>query len=176
MDMKNLKQGSLFNKAGNGRYMNSDAPEKLIRYITRTGMRKDDLIAWGGTGIAEFMDMDFITGQFALVRNLHSRSGNFGRYVDHEVYSFSVEEQEIIYEQKADVDRMARKMAYDFYERDHCQAVYAVHAPSKEKQHMHIHFAVNTVSFKTGNKRRENRIQTKEREKRFREIVCSEIR
>lgn len=175
--MNTFSQGILINKAGHGRYANSDALEKLIKYITRTnGKPKDDLIAWGGLGITEFKDMDSIIRQFYLAQKMHTRRGNFGRYADHEMYSFSCEEEESMYRNKADADKIARKMAYDFYVQDGCQVIYGVHTPVKANQHLHIHFAVNTVNYKTGNKRRENKQQLKEREQRFHKIVSDEIK
>lgn len=174
--MKTLPQGMLINKAGKGRYLNPDAPEKLIKYVTRmNGKQKDDLIAWGGLGVTEYQDIDSIVSQFYLAQKMHTRSGNFGRYADHEVYSFSHEEERAIDKNKLDVDKIARKMAYDFYRQDNCQVIYGVHAPGKKDKHIHIHFVVNTVNFRTGNKRRESMQQTKKREQRFWKIVSDEI-
>ncbi len=110
-----------------------------------------------------------------FVQKIHTRSGNFGRYIDHEIYSFSSEEEIFLNENNIDIDKVAREMAYDFYEEDKCQVVYAVHAPSNEDKHLHIHFAVNTVNYCTGKKRRENKRQTKEQEKRFQNIVDSQL-
>lgn len=67
-------------------------------------------------------------------------------------------------------------MAQDFYATDKCQVVYGIHKPSGKDTHLHIHFALNTVNFDTGNKRRENRRQTKKREERFREITNDVIK
>lgn len=174
--MKTLPQGMLINKAGKGRYLNPDAPEKLIKYVTRMdGKQKDDLVAWGGLGVTEYQDIDTIVSQFYLAQKMHTRSGNFGRYADHEVYSFSHEEESAIDKNKLDVDKIARKMAYDFYRQDNCQVIYGVHAPGKKDKHTHIHFVVNTVNFQTGNKRRESMKQTKKREQRFWKIVFDEI-
>ena len=74
-----------------------------------------------------------------------------------------------------DVDKIAREMAQDFYDKDRCQIVYGIHKPSEKDAHLHIHFALNTVNFDNGNKRRENRRQTKEREERFQEITRKAI-
>lgn len=50
------KPGQLFNKAGKGNYMNTDAPEKLIKYVTRTnGRPEDDLIAWAALELLNIM-------------------------------------------------------------------------------------------------------------------------
>ncbi|MBD5507487.1 MAG: hypothetical protein HDR05_05440 [Lachnospiraceae bacterium] len=168
--------GKLINKAGNGNYKISDAPEKLIRYITRTnGRPANDLISWGGISILEYSGIDSIIEQIYLAQRLHTRKGSFGRYMDHEIFSFSSEGEALITANKLELDRLARKMAYDFFDTDHGQIVYAIHSPFKEGKHLHIHFALNTVKYDTGNKRRENRRQTAEREARFQRIIANEI-
>lgn len=170
--MKGSEYGLLLNKAGKNWYFNADAHEKLIRYVTRTnGAPRDDLVAWGGVGVAEFMGVEGIIGQFSEIQKLHTRRGGFGRHADHEVYSFSQRAESRIRENGMDVDRIARKMAYDFWERDHCQVVYGVHKPDGNDSRLHIHFAINPVDYTTGNKRRENTRQTRERQERFGEIV-----
>lgn len=175
--MKGESQGILVNMAGNGRYKNPEAPEKLLRYITRTnGQPKRDLVAWGGLGVAEFAGVEAVIKQFYRVQGERQRKGEFGRYMDHEVFSLSARAEEDILNANVELDRMARNMARDIYERDHCQVVYGVHRPDKGDGHMHIHFAINTVDWQTGRKRRENRRQTKEREARFQKIVEEEIR
>lgn len=173
--MKELSYGILVNCAGHNRYANPEAPERVVKYITRkNGMPAKDLLAWGGIGVAEYLGVDMIVNQICDVQKLHKRKGNFGRYIDHEVYSLSSEEEMSVCENCLDIDRIARKMAYDFYESDNCQVVYGVHRPDKEEKHLHIHFAINTVNYKTGKKRRENKRQTKEREKRFQKIIQDE--
>lgn len=168
--------GKLINKAGNGNYKISDSPEKLIRYITRTnGRPANDLISWGGIGILEYSGIDSIIEQIHLAQRLHTRKGSFGRYMDHEIFSFSSESETLITINKIELDSLARKMAYDFYKTDHCQLLYAIHSPSEEGKHLHVHFAINTINYATGNKRRENMRQTKEREERFQRIIANEI-
>lgn len=114
--MNGLKGGILINMAGKRRYLNPDAPDKLIRYVTRTnGKPSNDLVACGGIGVAEFTGTDGMIRQFHAAKGLHKRKGSFGRYVDHEVYSFSLDEERqerLIQEKGLDVDRIARKMAY----------------------------------------------------------------
>lgn len=174
--MNGLKCGILINMAGKGHYLNPDAPDRLIRYVTRTnGKPSDDLVACGGVGVAEFTGTDGMIGQFHAVQGLHKRKGSFGRYADHEVYSFSSGEERLIQEKGLDVDGIARKMAYDFYEKDKCQVVYGVHRPDSGNGHLHVHFAVNTVNYITGGKRRENKRQTRERQERFGLIVKEEL-
>ena len=113
--------GILISMAGKGRYRNPDAPEKLIRYITRTnGKPDDDLIAWGGLGVTEDAGADAVAGQFGTVQGTYGRGGSFGRYMDHEVFSLSEEAERALADCHADPDGIARRMARDIYENDHC--------------------------------------------------------
>lgn len=123
----------------------------------------------------ECFGINNMINQFLAVCQLHTHKGNFGRYIDHEIFSLSPEAEQFVLNNKLDVDAIAREMAYDFYEKDHCQVIYAVHYASKETSVMHIHFAINTVNFVTGNKRRENIWQTKEREARFNKIMTDAV-
>lgn len=174
---KHTQKDQLINKAGEGRYLNPDAPEKLLRYVTRTNGQSDaDLIGWGGLGVSESLEIDGIIDQFKQVQASRTRKGNFGRYVDHEIYSFSPETETAINNWNIDMDKLARKMAKDFYDTDKCQVVYGIHKSSEKDSHLHIHFALNTTNFDNGNKRRENKRQTKEREQRFRDITHDAFR
>lgn len=175
--MQILPYGKLFNKDGNMKYTNPDAPEKLIKYVTRTNEKTDDdLITWGGLGITEYKDIDSIINQFYIVQKMHTRRGNFGRYVSHEVFSFEPETEILIHEKNLDIDKIARKMANDFYTNDNCQVIYGVHKPEYEGKHMHIHFVINSVNYRNGNKRRENKSQTNKRNFRFQKIIDNEIK
>ena len=174
--MNNKSYGNLINKDGNGRYTKSTDTETVLSYILRKNGQSDaDLIAWGGLGILEYGNAEYAIHQFCLVHQQHTRRGNFGRYLSHEIFSFSNEGESVISAYNLDIDTIARQMARDIYEKDHCQVVYGVHAPDGEDAHLHIHFAVNAVCYNTGNKRRENMRQTKEREERFQKIIADEI-
>ena len=65
-------------------------------------------------------------------------------------------------------------MAQDFYD-DGFQVYYGVHRPDETEKHLHVHFAVNTVNFKAGKKRHENKTATKKRQERLDRIVMAEI-
>lgn len=174
--MKTQSYGKLINKAGKGSYTKPESLDNVIRYITRTNRSpKDDLIAWGGLGILESENIDSIVAQFRLVQKLHTRRGRFGRYVDHEVFSLTPEGENLLAENNIDIDCLAREMARDFYDNDHCQILYGVHSPEEEGKHTHIHFAINTVGYTNGQKRRENKGQTNARNRRFQEIVASSL-
>ena len=169
---KKLQEDTLFNNAGNGNYTDPKSTEDVIRYVTRTNKQsKKDLLAWGGFGISESLGIKTVINQFHEVQKLNTRKGPFGRYMDHEWYSFSETNHTKLLEYNVDLDSLAREMARDFYERDNCQVVYGIHQPDDTEKHIHIHFAINAVNYDNGNKRRENMRQTKEREKRFREMT-----
>ena len=164
--------GTLFNNAGEGNYRNPISINNVIEYITRTnGDSDEDLITWGAVGAPEFLGVDAIIDEFHLTQKCYKRNGTFGRYVDHEWFSVSPETEKIICENNLDIDRIARDMACEIYEHDHCQVVYGVHQSLAKGKHLHVHFAINTVNFKDGNKRRESMAETRERSLRFNKIV-----
>lgn len=72
------------------------------------------------------------------------------------------------------VEGIAQKMAQDFYN-DGFQVYYGVHKPDKTERHIHVHFAVNTVNFRTGKKRHENKLETKKRQDRLNKMILAEI-
>lgn len=167
--------GLLINYAGKGNYHNQTAVEYVIKYIAReNGKPKSDLICCGAMGATVFTDTDTTIQQFKCVQLLHKRKGNFGRYIDHEIYSFSEEEENKISQGNISLENIAKKMAQDFYA-DGFQVYYGVHKPDKTETHIHVHFAVNTVNFRTGKKRHENMGDTKRRQDRLNRIVMTEI-
>jgi len=167
--------GKLFNNDGHGKYFNPDAPEKLIRYVTRTnGSGKNDLVSWGGAGVLEYYGIEDVIGQFYLAQEKHTRNDGFGKYMNHEIFSFSEEGEYAAEKNRLDIDQIARQMAMDIFDYDHCRVVYGVHAPGKGSP-LHIHFAVNAVSYLTGNKRHENMGKTLKRSIRFNGIISDEI-
>lgn len=168
--------GLYLNKDARGCYRNPDAPEKLIRYITRTnGQDRKDLISWGGVGVLDRCGVEFVISQFYFAQKAHTRHDDFGRYMSHTLFSLSTEGAKTILEKNIDFDYIARQMARDIFERDHCQVVYGVHLPDKSDPHIHIHFAINTVNYRTGCKRHENMAETRERNRRFNQIISDEI-
>lgn len=166
--------GKLLNKAGKNHYMNPDSVENVIRYAIRQRMeetREEELVSWGAKGCSEYKGAGGMIEEFNLVQHrLYTRKGGFGRYIDHEIYSFSKEEESLIKNHHMDVDRIARHMAEDFYN-EGFQVVYGIHRSNIEEKHMHVHFVINTVNFRTGRKRRENKTSTRSREKKFQKII-----
>ena len=170
-----LKGGILINNARNGNYLNQDSIKNVIKYIAReNGNPKNDLICCGAMGATDFTDIDTTIRQFECVQLLHTRKGNFGRYIDHEVYSFSDEEETTILQNDIPVGEIAQKMALDFYN-DGFQVYYGIHKSDDTEKHLHVHFAVNTVNFRTGKKRHENKGDTKRRQDRMNKMILSEI-
>ncbi len=173
MDEKNF--GIYLNKDKRGAYCNPNAPEKLIKYVTRAGReRKQELVSWGGAGVLEY-SVESVIDQFYFAQKAHTRRGNFGRYMSHTLFAFSPEGEYAVDKNDMDVDEIARQMARDIFEQDHCQVVYGVHKPDKTEPHLHIHFAINTVNYRTGGKRHENKTQTAERNERFNKIISDAI-
>lgn len=174
--MNSNKHEILVNNAAAGNYIKQSDVEGVIRYVVRQNKSpKEDLVCWGGLGITEFSNVETIIQQFKAVHKLHCRNGSFGRYIDHEEYSFFHETEQALYAANADLDDLARQMAYDFYNNDHCQVIYAVHRPKEESKHLHFHFAINTVNYLNGNKRRENFKDNKARSERFNKMVRETI-
>lgn len=74
-------------KDENNKYTNSDASEKLIRYVTRTnGQPDDDLLAWGGLSVLEYGGIARSIKQFYIAEAAHTRNGDFGKYMNHEIF------------------------------------------------------------------------------------------
>ena len=98
------------------------------------------------------------------------------RYIDHEIYAFTEEEVRGIEESGADFDQIAREMANDFLQ-EGTQVVYGVNKKEEKEKglNVHVHFAINTVDYRTGKKRRETMTNTKERSERMNWIVENHI-
>lgn len=173
--MKTPSMGLLLNMAGHNNFTEPKAVGNLIKYIFRENKNpSSDLIAKGGVGVIEFCGTENIISQFLAIQEIHTRKGDFGRYIYHEIFSFSPDTAQYISAQHPDMDAIAREMAYDFYERDRCQVIYGVHDLSGDPpdRNIHIHFAINAVNYINGKKRRENKRETEEREARFNKIVA----
>lgn len=172
---ENKERGLLINKAGNNRYTTPDSIDNLVKYISReSNPSKKDLICQGTLGAIDFNGTNTVIEQFKCVQTLHTRKGDFGRYIDHEIYSLSNDELQSLKEKNIPLDYIAKELAKDFY-KDGYQVFYGVHQPDDTEKHTHIHFAVNTVNYHTGNKRRENIEQTKRRGKRLHQIIKESI-
>ena len=69
---------------------------------------------------------------------------------------------------------VARRMAEDIYQEGY-QVAYAVHNKT-DTENVHVHFAVNTVNYRTWGKRHENMAETSRRQRVFRQIVEEAMR
>ena len=166
--------GILINRARTDRYKRKGDVGYGIRYILRQRSDKakeGDLIAWGAYGLPVWEEADGIIQAFADIQKRHTRKGWFGNYLDHEIYDFSPYEEESMKRKGTNVVKLAEKMARDIYRENH-SVVWALHGTETG---LHVHFIVNTVNFMDGNKRHENKIRTRQREKRFQAIVEREL-
>jgi hypothetical protein len=172
---KTTQEGLLINKSRKKMYSHPNAVGNLIRYIAREDTQQiNDLVCRGALGATDFTDIDTTIQQFECVQLLHTRNGDFGRYIEHEIYSFSATEETLLEKNNVSIENLARKMALDFYQ-DGFQVYYGVHKKDKSDSHLHIHFATNTVNFRTGKKRREYWTETQNRRHRLAQIVAEAI-
>ena len=61
----------VLNRMTNGNYVNEDAVKNVIRYITRTRKnenRKNELLMYGGKGVAIYEPVDYMIAQLIYVR------------------------------------------------------------------------------------------------------------
>lgn len=161
--------GRLINVSG--RYSNRDAVDKVIRYITRTRdneTRLHDLQSYGGAGVGNYASPKTMADRFKAVQNCHGIEYRGGRRVLHEVFSITDREFEDMGCGMAQADRLAMELCREYYVMGF-QAVYAVHWELEKK--LHIHFAVNAVSFVTGRKINTFWEENRHRESRFNSIL-----
>lgn len=165
----------LINKAGKHNYQNPDCVNHLLRYIAReNGSSKSDLVCCGAIGATDFTDIDTTIQQFKYIHDCYEHKGSFGRYMDHEIFSFPPSVETILKTDMNFTADLARKLAMDFYDNEF-QVYYGVHKKDNNSSGMHIHFATNTVSFRTKKKRHENIYATKAREERLTKIVNDSV-
>lgn len=170
------KGGILLNRAGKGRYDAAWDVRNEISYIWREGKNKDrekELEARGAWGAPQWMGAKGVVQSFEAVRALYKRKG-FVRYLDHEIYQFSGDELDGIREKGTDLGDVARRMAEDIYQEGY-QVAYAVHNKT-DTENVHVHFAVNTVNYRTWGKRHENMAETSRWQRVFRQIVEEAMR
>ena len=161
--------GNLINISG--KYSNRDAVDKVIRYITRTReneMRRDDLRGYGGAGVGSYAPPQVMIDRFKAVQNCYGIGYRGGRRILHEVFSVTDREFTDMGRDIASVNRLASELCLEYY-RMGFQVVYAVHWDMEKK--LHIHFAVNAVSYRTGKKINTFRRENWYRENRFNNIL-----
>ena len=123
----------VINKAGD--YRNRDAAEQLLSYITSHEKTRPDGI-FGGSVVPEFADLAMNT----VMDVFHNDTGPRMR---HSVLSLSPDD--------CLSPAAVKKIAADAirYYQDDYQIVAAVH---EDKEHLHVHFAMNTTSYLNGAK------------------------
>lgn len=141
-----------------GKYINSDAVEKTIRYITRTRSmedRADELIAWGGMGIGTYQTPELVIKQFCRLQTVYGIAARGGSRVFHEVLEIKEDEFVKLGYDYARIWETAMSCANQYYEMGY-QVIFAIHHTKGNcyggNKGIHIHFVVNTISFLTGNK------------------------
>ncbi|MDE7176345.1 MAG: relaxase/mobilization nuclease domain-containing protein [Lachnospiraceae bacterium] len=141
-----------------GRYTNRDAVEKVIRYITRTRPMEDranELITWGGMGIATYQTPELAIEQFCHLQTAHGIASRGGSRIFHEVLGIKEEEFAKLGYDYDRVCQIAMNCAKYYYAMGH-QVIYAIHHAKGDcqsrTQSLHIHFVVNAINFLTGNK------------------------
>ncbi len=135
-----------------GKYKNTDAVSNVIKYVTRTReneKRSNELVTYGGTGVGNYASPEIMEQRFNIVQNLYGINYRKGRKVLHEVFSITDSEFKKIGSDMGLVKQIALEMCREYFN-EGFQAVYAVHW--EEEKRLHIHFAVNSVSFVTGKK------------------------
>ena len=182
---RNYKSGILINKAKKGKYNNPDAASKIKGYILgERGSSKEnrkDIIHYGAYGAVDFLDTDLIIEQFLDVQKCHVRHCKNQRYADHEVFVFS-EDDGIVLKRNPDyIPDITKKMASILSDGEF-QTFYGVHDGGlqddkyrKTNGKLHVHFLVNTVSFKTLKKRQDNFSSTAVHEKQLQALLKTEI-
>lgn len=156
-----------------GKYVNEDAVENVIHYITRSRVnegRREELMGYGGAGVGIYLLPDQIIGQFLYIQKVHGIDARKRRRVYHEV--FGLQDSEFA-ELNCDMDvlhRFARECCQVYYQRGY-QVVYAIHWEPFNGKKMHIHFAVNTISFRDGKKWHTSKVDLRERERLFNGVL-----
>lgn len=154
-----------------GRYSNRNAVDNVIQYITRTRNnegRLGDLQGCGGAGVGSYAPPQVMISRFKVVQNCYGIEYRGGRRILHEVFSITDREFEDMGCDIALVNRLASELCLEYFNMGF-QVVYAVHWDMEKK--LHIHFAVNAVSYRTGKKINTFRKENWYRENRFNDIL-----
>lgn len=150
-------------------YTNKYAVHNVIKDITRT--RGDEqyynqLISYGAIGCGTIISADVLIKEFLCIQNIHNIERKKGRRIYHEVFSLRDEEVAGLYYNMNFLYSVAMECANWYFEQGH-QVVFAIHHQSR----FHIHFAVNTINFRTGLKFHTSKTEKEAREKLFNLIL-----
>lgn len=126
-----------------GTFLNYDCIENVINYICDPIKTPSGYI--GGLSVIPTSREDIIM-QFRAVKEIFHKEN--GKKVRHFVVSFSP------YQQLPEENLFEMAMLIAGYYADNYQIIYAIH---EDRIYQHIHFAMNTVSFRDGKKHDYNR-------------------
>lgn len=163
--------GELINMKGS--YKNNDAVSNVVKYITRTRdneTRYNELMGYGGAGVGNYSSPAIMEQRFIIVQNHYGINYRKGRRIFHEVFSITDYEFEKIGSDMGLVNQIALEMCMEYFNAGF-QVVYAIHWEKSKK--LHIHFAVNSISFVTGKKFDTSVKGNRYREQRFNELLMN---
>lgn len=185
---RDYEMGILTNHAGKGHYTNKDAIRKLVKYIARaegsSKAGKGDVLCTGSYGAVDFLGEEFTVRKFEDIQHCYTRAGKVARYADHEIFTFSPNASRILKKNPGILPELADEMAAVLSDGQY-QVFYGIHTGEEadngtpissdtekcQDSNLHIHFAVNTVNFRTLNKRQETMTATRAHEKQLQKIV-----
>ena len=140
-------------KGKNANYMNADAIQKCISYITRTGGTKigaEDILSYGGIGVTN-NDPEQAVIDMIDVKKGHGKQS--GRQMYH--YSFTINEEQYgtLGCCEEAFEMAVKKMGNELFYSEGFQVEYAIHRNSGENEGaLHAHFVVNSVNYCNGKK------------------------
>ena len=146
-------------------YINGQAIDNAIHYVTRTGYRvdrKEDLICWGAAGICSLLTPDDCIRHFKYIQQHCRTDRNIGSQIVHEIMAFSHDEEDFFIKHQDLIYPYASDCAHMYYGAGHV-CVFGVHYGFHEEdiddidnycpgKNLHIHFIINAVNHITGNK------------------------
>lgn len=165
------EQGKSFYRKNN--YTNKKAVSNVIHDITRTRKNerhKEELLHYGGVGCGCMLPADGMIQEFLSVQNAYGIERRKGRRMYHEVFSLLDEEVGGLYYNPDYIYEFALECAKWYYNQGF-QVVFAIHYQSR----FHIHFAVNSINFKTGLKFHTSKEEKNMREQLFNQILQKHI-
>lgn len=161
----------VLNRMTNGNYVNEDAVENVIRYITRTRKnenRKNELLMYGGKGVAIYEPVDYMIAQLIYVQCVFGIEQRKGRRMYHEVFSLDPHEFIRMGRNVNTLWKFADQCAQCYFDAGY-QVVYAIHGTNESD--LHIHFAVSTINFRSGLKWHDSKTDLDLREDLFNKIL-----
>lgn len=130
------------------------------------GEGKSDVLCSGAYGAIDFLGEESIIQQFEQISKLNTRKNKRNRYIDHQILSLPAYAESALKNHPELIDKTCFNLAVILSDEEY-QVAYALHEPDEENKHYHMHFAVNTVNFRTGLKRQESYQKNAEHEKKM---------